>query len=129
MKKYLLIAIVAIPLLPLYLLQQNQDDDENPEQQGGFTLKIVEVNGNYEAKMRDSIILVDASAGPVTIILPKANVKGSHICVKKVDKSDNRVTIKCGSGENIEGKESITLSTQWGWCRFVSKGSGCWLLF
>lgn len=60
----------------------------------------------------DFTVLVDASAGPVTVTLPSVNeAPGQTINVKKVDATANLVTIACTGSETIDGAASKTTTT------------------
>ena len=78
----------------------------------------------------DGLILVDASAGPVTCTLPAAaGVTGLYVRVKKIDPSGNPVTIGTSGGELIGGLAawpSITL--RWNNLGFVSDGTDWYVL-
>lgn len=60
----------------------------------------------------NQLALVNASGGPVTVLLPKAPSSGESVTVKKVDASANVVTIS-GNGKLIDGAASKTLTAQW----------------
>ncbi len=60
----------------------------------------------------DFTVLVDASAGLVTVTLPSVNeAPGQTINVKKVDATANLVTIACTGSETIDGAASKTTTT------------------
>ncbi|MGH8547528.1 MAG: hypothetical protein ACRERU_02785 [Methylococcales bacterium] len=79
-------------------------------------------------------LLVDASAGPVTLTLPStSNQYGPHpgmlITIKRIDNMlGNAVTIKAGNGNTIEGMVSLTLDSQYAFIRLVYGvlSSGIW---
>lgn len=62
----------------------------------------------------DYMILVDATAGNVTVNLPPAaaNLR-REITVMKVDASGNTVTIDADAGELINGATTLVITTQW----------------
>lgn len=68
-------------------------------------LNVVVKSGNYTVTEKDSIILVDATSGEVTITLP-AVYNAKLLVVKKIDASDHAVTI---SGTNIDNAASYKL--------------------
>ena len=74
---------------------------------------------------QDKLILVDATAGPVTITLLASATAGDgfRIVVKKVDSSANAVTVDGNASETIDGAATSTLSTQYDSVNLVSDGS------
>lgn len=72
----------------------------------------VDTNLNYE----HDVVLVDASAGPVTITLPDASLTagydGKRFDVKKIDSSANAVIIEDAGGNNIDFALTFTINTQ-----------------
>ncbi len=63
---------------------------------------------------RAAIVLVNATAGAVTVTLPIAAVStGREIVVKKTDASANAVTIDGNGAETIDGAANTALATQW----------------
>jgi len=61
-----------------------------------------------------AVVLVDASAGDVTITLPKlANFNGRYE-IKRIDLSANVVTVKADGSETIDGVNSHDILTQYG---------------
>jgi hypothetical protein len=63
---------------------------------------------------RNKVILVDATAGAITVNLLAAATaaSGFTITIKKTDSSTNAVTIDGNSGETIDGSATYVLSTQ-----------------
>ena len=63
----------------------------------------------------EALLLVDASGGAVTVILPKAAVSYCRICmVKKIDASSNTVTVSgADSSETIEGAQGHVMVNQY----------------
>lgn len=69
---------------------------------------------------KETFVPVDASSGPVTIIMPTAaNYVGREIIIKKVDPSVNTVTIVPSSG-TIDGLISQIITTQYAGIRIES---------
>lgn len=96
-------------------------------------VKIVRVltqkTANYSTvSATDDIILVDATAGAVTITLddPATN-GGKELTVKKTDASGNAVTVSSGGTGTIDGG-SITLATQYAAVTAVSDGLNYWMI-
>ena len=62
---------------------------------------------DYSAVLADETILADAAGTSVTITLPLEPVMGKKYNIKKIDTSDNKVTIS-GNGKTIEGLSTIS---------------------
>lgn len=89
-----------------------------------FKSKIEAITSDYTATDIDYTILGDATAGSITVTLPKAStVRGKAITIKKIDVSVNTVTIDGHSTETIDGATTQTLSTQYEFYRIQSDGS------
>lgn len=73
-----------------------------------------EVAEDYSLLREDVVVLVDATAGAVTLTLPDiASTLGEAKYIMKVDSSANAVTITADTSDTIEGAASISISTQW----------------
>ncbi|KKK80759.1 hypothetical protein LCGC14_2820290 [marine sediment metagenome] len=73
---------------------------------------VVTKTGDYTATGADSIILVDASGGAVTITLPAiTSIGGRKHYIKKTDTSTNKVTVT--STSNIDGVPNQILDEQY----------------
>ena len=90
----------------------------------GWTVK--SVNANYTASDGE-IVLVDASGGAVTITLPSPS-NGARVRVKKIDSSNNTVTVQPSGSETIDGASSHTISQQYETYEYVSDGTN-WYVF
>lgn len=67
----------------------------------------------YTVTVLDDTILVDASAGAVTITLISAAWTPNVFHVKKIDSSANAVTVAAAAGELIDGAATQSLAAQW----------------
>lgn len=68
---------------------------------------------NYTATAADHTIVVDATAGAVTITLPTAvGIKGRTYTIKKIDNANN-VVIDGNGSQTIDGSTTKTLTTQY----------------
>lgn len=70
------------------------------------------VTANTNVAFDDGTILVDATAGPVTVTLRLAAV-GDTVLIKKIDASANVVTVAAQGGETINGGANIALPVQY----------------
>jgi len=78
-----------------------------------------------------AVILVDATAGEVTITLPAASSHaGRYYHIKKVDSSNHNVVIRPAEGEYIDGEELLTIRLQYQFaqilCSGVAVGNSYW---
>lgn len=77
----------------------------------------------------ETVILVDASSGGITITLPQAStVPGKWYWLKKTDNSHNDVVIDGYQDETIEGEPSITLSLQYQYVVILTDGTEWFIL-
>src|SRR6185437_910664 len=80
-----------------------------------ITCQLKTSNYTVTTSDRDSLIKVDASSGPVTIILPSSASAGNGFNIKfqKIDSSSNAVTIQCYSAELWNGSNTVVLYNQY----------------
>lgn len=78
----------------------------------------------------NALILVDAASNDVTITLPQANVIGDQfrIVVKRIDDSDNTVTVQRSGTNTIDGEESNTFTTQYTVREYISTGENWFVI-
>jgi len=61
----------------------------------------------------DQLVLVDASANPIDVTLPRADGSGGkRYCIKKIDSSANEVTISTSLSQTIDDSATQTLTTE-----------------
>lgn len=90
--------------------------------------KVVSKTATYTAA-NESIILVDASSGAVTINLPAASgLSGRQYTIKKTDSSINKVTIDANASETIDGEAAKILWSKNDKIIVVSDGSNWFVL-
>lgn len=96
---------------------------------GGSGLSIVTKTSAYTATTDDDIILCDASGGEFSITLPPAaSATGKAITVKKIDDSDNFITIQADTTETIDGRNTQILPVQYNSMRCVSNGTAWFIV-
>jgi hypothetical protein len=89
--------------------------------------KLVSKTSAYTAAS-ETVILVDASGGAVTITLPPAaSSSGRRYVVKKIDSSANAVTLDGNGSETIDGATTLPLYCQYDFVGVVCDGSN-WLV-
>ncbi|MDF1702395.1 MAG: hypothetical protein P1V36_14695, partial [Planctomycetota bacterium] len=77
----------------------------------------------------DSILMVDASGGAVTVTLPNvSSATDLQLDIKKVDSSANAVTIDGFSTQTIDGSTTQTLNTQYDSLTVICDGTEWWII-
>jgi hypothetical protein len=95
---------------------------------GGFGAAITTKTANYTATASDHTILVDATAGAITITLPAASGATRRIYViKKIDSSANAVTVDPNASETLDGATTRDLSSQYDSYTMQSDAVEWWL--
>ena len=92
----------------------------------GVRLSTKTVTADYPVTVEDFEILVDATAGPVTISLPQASGTGQIFRFKKIDSTDNIVTIAALTPDLIDGSISVNFATQYADAELVDAAAGYW---
>lgn len=89
-------------------------------------LAVTSKTADYTATTSDTVILVDATSGDVTITLPTAS-SGLHYYIKKTDSSGNKVVVDGNASETIDGNTTQDIISQYDTMEIVSDGSN-WLI-
>lgn len=76
----------------------------------------------------NNIVLVNASSGPITITLTDATDGATRFDIKKIDSSDNAVTIATQSSQTIDGQSGIIINTQYDSYTVVSNGENWFII-
>ena len=91
--------------------------------------RLVSKTADYTALITDEIILVDATAGNVTITLPAAaSNSGKEYIVKKTDNTSNIVIIDGNSTETIDGALTQTIQEQYGAYKIITDASNWYIV-
>jgi len=91
-----------------------------------FAVRTLTVTG--AALVTDYLLLVDATAGAVTVNLPAvADSEGAYIIVKKTDASVNAVTVDADGAETIDGAATQVLTAQYDAVTVLCDGSAWWI--
>jgi hypothetical protein len=86
--------------------------------------RVVLKTSDYTAVVEDSLVLVNASAGPVVIRLPSAvGIAGKSLIVKKLDSTPTPVTIAAYGHETVEGETAVSMNAKGTALSFASDGS------
>jgi hypothetical protein len=95
----------------------------------GITHPVRTETTSYLATLLDEVILCDATLGPITITLPTAvGNAGKLYSVKKIDSSNNRVTVDGNGAEPIDGDLDFDLKKQHEVIQVVADGTGWWIV-
>lgn len=89
------------------------------------------ITEDTELMAGETLALVDATAGPITITLAatsEADVPGTQVVVKKIDSSANAVTIVPAGSETIDGASSRVLSTQYAYVATVPDDTNYYII-
>ena len=93
-----------------------------------FLFSVTSVSANYTINSNDSIVLVDATSGAITITLPIAlESEQKRLTVKKIDASANIVTVVRQGASLIDGATNKLLAAQYATADFTAY-SGNWYL-
>jgi len=94
--------------------------------QGGY--QVISSDSTLVITDRPRMVLVDASAGSVTLTLFSAEgLGGKEIRVMKTDSSSNVVTVAAASSQTINGVSSVQVSAQFGFVDLISNNISEWL--
>lgn len=86
------------------------------------------VTASANAELWDRVILVDTTAGAVTVTLPAvATCAGLVLNVKKIDGAANNMVIDGNGAETIDGAANITTATQWASYTVIATAAG-WMI-
>lgn len=101
-----------------------------PIKDTGSAVRVKSITGNYTALWSDTVLLVNATGGNITVTLPDSGTvaspkdeMGKIFHVKKVDASANTVTVDGFSTQTIDGATTNVISTQYDSITIVSDGS------
>lgn len=93
-------------------------------------VRVKSITANYTTDWYDTILLVNASGGNITITLPDSGLvastkdeMGKIFYIKKVDATANTVTVDGYSTQTIDGAATNVISTQYDSITIVSDGS------
>jgi len=96
-------------------------------QSAGDPGKVVTYSGSVPSNA--ALLLVSASAAPVTVTLPAASGQANRtLRIKKTDGTANAVTIDANASETIDGALTQTLTAQWQVLSLTCDGSAWHLI-
>lgn len=95
----------------------------------GYLFPVTSVTANYTQSPNDSIILVNATSGAITVTLqPALQCEQKRLTIKKTDSSGNAVTIDANGAETIDGSATKSLATQYKAYELVAQGGSWWIV-
>ena len=95
----------------------------------GPDVNIIVVTGDYDVTCDDDVILVDANLTPITISMPPlSDCLGKKIAVKKIDESNNLVTIDGSGSETIDSETEQFLTVFGDAPQMVSQTTGWYII-
>lgn len=95
----------------------------------GYIFPATSQTSAYTMTLNDSVILVDATSGAVTVTLkPARECEGKRVTIKKTDASANAVTIDGDGSETIDGAATKSLATQYKAYELVSYNGAWWIV-
>ena len=108
----------------------NELQEEIDDMQESLSTGIINISNDYNAGSTDNqIIIVDASDGDVTITLPQAlDAADKTYYVKKIDSSNNIVTVDPYSDETIDGQPQLDITIQYECYKIVCTGVKWWII-
>ena len=78
----------------------------------------------YAIAATDSVIAVNANSSAFTVTLPTATTTaGRQYTIKKIDSTNNLVTVATTGGQTIDGVTTYTIGKQWRFITVVSDGA------
>ena len=83
-----------------------------------------EVTANATIDDATTVVLIDATAGNVTVTLPESSTR--QIILKRIDSTENTVTIDADAAETIDGATTFTIADQYTVATIVGDGTGWW---
>lgn len=111
-------AMSAINIIVQYL--NNQDSGVQPWSrmviQGALTVRINPISANYFISDLDQVVLVDSTAGVITVTLPSAaTIPGRRYTIKdwKGTSATHTITIATSASQLIDGSSTQTLTTNY----------------
>ena len=110
-------------------VKRNLDDQAGIVSDLAAPFSVLTLTATGSASADDYLVLVDATAGGVTVNLPAAaDSAGALIVVKKTDASANAVTIDANASETIDGAATQSLTAQYDALTVACDGTGWWIV-
>lgn len=97
--------------------------------QHAISVPLRRVTANDTATNNDSVILIDGTSGARTETLPSSAVNGQKLYVKRVDSSNNTVTLAASAGKTIDGNTSMTLTSGASLTLIFESSTNTWWIF
>jgi len=101
------------------------NDHVTDQQNRGFNT-LTTATSNYSPAYQE-VVLADASGGDMTITLPTPAESGM-VLIKRIDSSNNTVTIATPGSQTIDGDNTRTLDTQYISRKITSDGTDYYIV-
>jgi hypothetical protein len=96
---------------------------------GSFATAFINKTANYTVTDSDSLISLDATIADFTITLPTAvGITGRQYTFKKIDSTNNSITIDAYLTQTIDGELTQVIYDQWTSLTIVSNGSNWFII-
>lgn len=96
---------------------------------GSYSSPVTNYSSTNTLDIGNSLAVVDATSGSVTINLPAASTfNGVEFTIKKIDASANTVIIDGNASEVIDGATTQTLTGQWDFYKVKSNGTAWYII-
>lgn len=104
--------------------------DEDASGTGGLgVLNVTTITSSTTLTDSQTVVLCDATAGPITVTLPKtAGRDGRSYYIKKIDGTGNAVTVDGDGTETIDDSSTKVITSQYDAVTIVSDGTEWWIL-
>lgn len=93
----------------------------------GYTVRAISASTTYTDTFGTFIILVDTSAGAITVTLPSSILSQAQFSVKKISSDSNNLIINSTSG-NVDDGASATIKIQYASITLISGGSQWYII-
>lgn len=113
----------------LFSIEQHEGQEDFTWVTISRTSTVINVSTNYTIDSDDYVVLVDATAAPITITLPSASVAAQNeYNIKRINGGANKVTITASNGNLIDGLPSQIISYKYASITVVSDGQQWYII-
>ncbi len=113
----------------LFSIEQNEGQEDFKWITISRSRTVVNVTNNYSIDSDDYLVLADASANNITILLPSAaEANENEIHIKKIDTTINSITLQTQNGELIDGITSYSIYDSYVTINVISNGTAWYLI-
>ena len=96
---------------------------------GTGLLTTTTITANATLTTSHTVVLCDASSGPIAVTLPVAGSNSNRrYFIKKIDGSGNAVTVDGNGAETIDGSTTQIITSQYDCIEIVCNGTEWWII-